>query len=125
MARISELVGEQIRCYRTKQNLSQEALAFQAEINVTFLGQVERGVKKPTIETLDKILAALNVSFEDFFSFKSEVTIEAEQPQKIGTNSAAHIEKINTYLAKASDSELQLIYGIVKQIVNYDKKLKK
>ena len=124
MSRISERVGEQIRYYRTKQNLSQEALALQAEINITYLGQVERGVKKPTIETLDKILTALNVSFEEFFAFEIDSTLKP-MSVKPDNKSNSYIEKINMYLEKASEGELRLILGIVKQIVNYDKTVKK
>ena len=39
--------------------LSQEALAFEAGIHRTFVSQVERGLKSPTVDTLGKLAAAL------------------------------------------------------------------
>lgn len=63
---ISEKFGIRIREYRQMRGLSQEQLALKANINVSFLGQIERGGKKPTIDTIDKLLAALDVSYKDF-----------------------------------------------------------
>ena len=42
--------------------MSQEDLALRAEINPAYFGQVERGLKCPTIDTLYKISKALDVS---------------------------------------------------------------
>ena len=55
-------VGERIKFFRNKLGWSQEKLALQAEINTAFLGHLERGLKNPTIKTLEKITFALGVS---------------------------------------------------------------
>lgn len=49
-------VGERIRYFRNLRGWSQETLALQAEINPAFLGHLERGLKSPTIKTLEKIV---------------------------------------------------------------------
>ena len=51
-------VGERIRYFRNLRGWSQETLALQAEINPAFLGHLERGLKSPTIKTLEKIVRA-------------------------------------------------------------------
>lgn len=38
-------------------------------MNPAYLGQIERGLKCPTIETLYKIVSALEVSLPEFFAF--------------------------------------------------------
>lgn len=49
-------------------------------MNPAYLGQIERGLKCPTIETLYKIVTALNVSLPEFFSFDvKERTQETSQ----------------------------------------------
>lgn len=61
-------VGQRIRYYRLQRGMSQEQLALQADINPAFLGHLERGLKSPTITTLDKIVNALGLSYSEFFS---------------------------------------------------------
>ncbi|MGG4143875.1 helix-turn-helix transcriptional regulator [Paenibacillus algorifonticola] len=63
-----ERIGENVRFYRQKKGLSQEQLALQSEINTSYIGQIERGEKNPTIKTLEKIAAALNITLIDIIS---------------------------------------------------------
>ncbi|MDR1704651.1 MAG: helix-turn-helix domain-containing protein [Clostridiales bacterium] len=62
-----------MRQYRKHAGLTQEALVLSSGINVSFLGGVERGIKKPSKETLEKLLKALNVTFREFFDFETEI----------------------------------------------------
>jgi transcriptional regulator with XRE-family HTH domain len=54
-----EFIGESIRILRTGKGLSQEQLALNAGVNTSYIGQIERGEKNPTIKTLEKIAVAL------------------------------------------------------------------
>ncbi|MDT8718418.1 helix-turn-helix domain-containing protein [Clostridium sp. 19966] len=45
MSDISKLIGDRIRFFRQDRGYSQEQLALKANLNVSFLGQVERGIK--------------------------------------------------------------------------------
>ncbi len=67
MSTIAAVVGQRIRNYRQKANMTQEELAERAELHYTYVGQVERGEKNLTLGSLEKILDALNLSFSDFF----------------------------------------------------------
>ena len=69
MERIIVDTGYRIRDLRVQQNLSQEQLALKAEMNPAYLGQLERGLKSPTIYTLYRVTRALNVSLSHFFAF--------------------------------------------------------
>lgn len=60
-------VGIIIRRLREEQNISQETLAFAANIDRTFISQVERGLKGISVNTLYKITNALNIDIIDFF----------------------------------------------------------
>lgn len=55
-------LGEKIRAVRLSKGLSQEELAFQANVHRTYIGMVERGEKNVTIRSLKKICDALGVS---------------------------------------------------------------
>jgi len=61
------LLGKRIQLYRKHWQLSQAALAERADISITFLSQIERGVKYPTSETLSRIANALGVEVCELF----------------------------------------------------------
>lgn len=62
MRDLAKIVGQRIRNYRTKLGLSQEKLAELAGCHPTYIGQLERGEKNATLESLEKVTAPLNVS---------------------------------------------------------------
>jgi len=64
---ITKDIGKRIRTYRLQAGLSQEKLAERAGLHPTYIGQVERGEKNLTIESLEKITSALDVSMASVF----------------------------------------------------------
>ena len=63
MTDISAAIGKRIRTFRNAQGISLEELSFKADLNAAHLGQIERGLRNPTIETLNRIATALDISF--------------------------------------------------------------
>lgn len=64
---IEEKVGQKIKQIRNEKGLSQEKLALKAEIDRTYLAGVEQGKRNPSLKSLEKIVEALDVSFQDLF----------------------------------------------------------
>ncbi|MBO5387571.1 MAG: helix-turn-helix transcriptional regulator [Lachnospiraceae bacterium] len=58
---ISEILGQRIKYYRKKKKLSQEKLSELADLHPTYIGQLERGEKNASIESLYKISIGLQV----------------------------------------------------------------
>ena len=52
-------IGGVLRERREKLGLSQEDVAERADVDRTYISILERGLKSPTLETLEKICAAL------------------------------------------------------------------
>ena len=67
MSDIARLVGKRIRVVRNERKLSQEKLAELAGCHPTYIGQIERGEKNPTIESIYKIASALGISLSELF----------------------------------------------------------
>jgi transcriptional regulator with XRE-family HTH domain len=67
---IKQKVGNRIRELRHELNLSQEALANIAEVDRTYMTDVENGRRNISIENLEKIIGALRISFTEFFNSK-------------------------------------------------------
>lgn len=61
---MTELVrdfGLAVRHFREQQGWSQEALAERADLNRSYLGEVERGRAVPSLETAAKLASALEI----------------------------------------------------------------
>lgn len=63
----SRKLGKRVAFFRVKAGLSQEKLAEQSDLSTQFIGQIERGIKNPTVKTMQKICGALNITLSEFF----------------------------------------------------------
>ena len=64
---ITEKIGKRIKEIRKEVGISQERLALKAELDRTYIAGVESGKRNLSVKSLEKILNALEVSFESFF----------------------------------------------------------
>ena len=67
---IKQKVGNRIRELRKELELSQEALALKAEVDRTYVTDVENGRRNVSLEILERLIKALNVSIAEFFHNK-------------------------------------------------------
>lgn len=54
--------GKIVKSLREERGLSQEILADRADLNRSYVGEVERGTAMPSLGTVTKIAKALNLS---------------------------------------------------------------
>lgn len=54
--------GQIVKRIREEQRISQEILADRADLNRSYVGEVERGTAMPSLATVTKIAKALNLS---------------------------------------------------------------
>ena len=55
------IVGRNVRRYRQAKGLTQEQLAFEADIDLTYVGGIERGRRNPSLLVMVGIARALDV----------------------------------------------------------------
>ena len=67
---IKQKVGQRIKELRKHLELSQEGLGYKAEVDRTYVTDVENGRRNVSLEILERLIKALNVSFTEFFSSK-------------------------------------------------------
>lgn len=60
-------IGKKIRGIRLKKSMSQEDLAFEADLHRTYISDVERGTRNISIENIGKIAKALRVNIKELF----------------------------------------------------------
>lgn len=112
MSEIAKQVGQRIRNYRVKLGLSQEKLAELSGVHPTYIGQVERGEKNATLESIEKIANALGLPLSNLFEKLDECTNEQRN---------IPLECYNL-LSSKSIEEQEHIFNILTEIENYNKK---
>jgi len=63
-------IGEQVRRRRQLKKLTQDKLARAADISLSFLGHIERGSRKLSVETLIKLAQALECSADELLGIE-------------------------------------------------------
>ena len=99
-------LGARIKNKRLEKNLTQEQLAEKVDLSAVYIGQIERGERKMTIQTLVKLANVLETSIEELLSDSTEGNLNA---------------KLNEILevAKKSDvSYLDKVINIIKAMYN-------
>ena len=59
---LARVVVQNLRESRKRRNLSQAALAKRARVHVSYISMLERGVRMPSLETLEILAKALGVA---------------------------------------------------------------
>ena len=108
MESLAKTIGERIRNHRTRAGLNQEQLAERCGLHATYIGQLERGEKNATLESMGKIVAGLGVSFETLFE-----KIEIGEPKN---NIASQCYMLIDAL---SEKEQSAIYDLIQKIILY------
>jgi transcriptional regulator with XRE-family HTH domain len=60
-------IGDAIRAYRKKADLTQEKLAEAVDLNPKYIGEIERGEKIISIEALLRVAKTVKIPIRDFF----------------------------------------------------------
>ncbi len=108
-------LGERLRELRLEKGLTQVQLAVQAGTSPGLINQTERGRRTPTLPTLEKLAAALDVEVGDLFAGKAEApsqpslnnALEAGRPVELATRLLAGWRSYLDKLASRWWEELQ------------------
>lgn len=107
MSKLTKIIGQRVRNYRTEKGLSQEKLAELSGCHPTYIGQVERGEKNATLDSIEKIASAMGVSLSKLF-------------EKIGEGSAdSYPMRCYELVAAKSKSEQEHLYKMLVEMVKY------
>ncbi len=97
MNKISIEIGRRLRNYRTQQKLSQEELAERCGLHPTYIGQIERGEKNATIESISKIASGLKIPlstlFENIEDYSSDAPNYAASAYSIVNSASPNMQK--------------------------------
>lgn len=117
MGNIEKRIGLRITENRVCQKFTQSQLAEKIDVSVETISRIERGVTVPSLKTIEKIAAALNVSMKDLFDCESEVRVKSSDEKELA--------KLFGILRSLDKREIKLIYKLVKVVYKKDGKTKK
>lgn len=70
---LRDILAQNIKCLRKKHGLSQEGLADRCGLHRTYIGSVERSERNVTLQTLEILAEALNVSVTELLISRKEL----------------------------------------------------
>lgn len=81
---VRKFLGQRLRSLRKQRLLSQERLGDRANLSGKFIGEVERGEKSISIDSLYHVAVALGVSLRDLTDVGNKAsTVPSEDAEKI------------------------------------------
>ena len=95
-------LGIRVKNKRLENNMTQEQLAEAVDISAVYVGQIERGDRHMTIDTLVKIANVLQVSIEELLKDSTRENINAR------------IGEIINLTRNLSDTEIDKIVNVIK-----------
>lgn len=110
---VKKMIGDRIRSARNEKGWSQEELAHRADLHPSHMGQIERGETAFTIDSLEKVINALDMTFEELFR------LIGTGYEGTDTDTLAYI--INR-LYKRESSELKIIASFIDTMLQWKDK---
>jgi len=113
---IREQVGSKIRELRRKKSMTIEELAFKSGVHNNYLGDIERGTRNPSIESLVKIANGIGVDIGEIFKGSAGGTVVSAR-KSIRNDDAYKLSRSITALLKDKSPESRrFIVGMVKKL---------
>jgi len=115
MKSTKQQLGRKIKEARKAQGLSQEQLAEKIDIESKHVSRIEVGANYPSLQRLEQIASALNVSIKDLFDF---TTIPVKAPACDDSKRKSLTKNIEKMLKKADEKTLSMIYKIIQSVTD-------
>lgn len=100
-----KLFGKRVRTIRKAAKITQEEAAEASHLNPKYLGEIERGEKRPSFEAIMALAKALSVSPATFFQFDEE------------NDEKALRRRVENLLRDANLRQLQQLHKVIKALL--------
>jgi transcriptional regulator with XRE-family HTH domain len=95
--KVCTAIGKSLKSIRIAANKSQETLAFDAEVDRTYISQIERGVANPSVLMLANLCFALGITLADLFQ-PVKVALEPSNLTRRSNRAQPEIKPVKTRL---------------------------
>jgi transcriptional regulator with XRE-family HTH domain len=112
---IKSTLGRNIKLVRNERLYSQELLAEKANISITFLSNIERGLKYPKPAVLSQIARSLGVEVHELFKTKSKPNVA---PIVVHNDSKKMLDRLSkTMTRKVNNAVNNAMKGVFKDFI--------
>lgn len=73
---LPHLLGRNVRRARVRAGISQEELAFRADMKRSYVSDLERGTRNPSVKAVGRLAKALGVTPASLFKSDADGTVE-------------------------------------------------
>jgi transcriptional regulator with XRE-family HTH domain len=105
-------IGATIREFRLQRNMSQGDIEKRTGLLRCYLSRVENGHTVPSLETLQKIAASLEMPLSQFFS---DEPIKESYGLTLGEDDIRFLTQIQRYAANLSESDRKLLLAMIRK----------
>jgi len=106
-------IGETIRNYRLQKGMSQGDIEKRTGLLRCYLSRVENGHTVPSLDTLQKIAASLDLQLSQFFA---EQTVGQDMSSlNLSTDEIRFLTQIQRYSARLSENDRKLLLAMVRK----------
>ncbi|PQP84182.1 XRE family transcriptional regulator [Paenibacillus sp. PCH8] len=109
MSELRQLIGTRIRAIRNAKGLTQQKLADIAGLDYRYIGALERGERNFSIDTLEKVLVALDVSINELMYLENKTNSVEILRREV-------IDQIVSMTTDLTQDQLSIIKNINKEI---------
>ena len=104
MAKLQKLLGTRVYELRRRLNLTQAQFAEKVGVSNDTISRIERGIRSPSFDVLERIAKGLDVEVRELFNFSNRKFLEAKCRLEL-------IDLLN-YLHDKDPDEIVMIYKI-------------
>jgi transcriptional regulator with XRE-family HTH domain len=108
MANLQKLLGARVYELRRRLNLTQAQFAEKVGVSNDTISRIERGIRSPSFDVLERLAKALDVEIREFFNFSNRKFFEPKCCLEL-------IDLMN-YLQDKNPDEIAMIYKISRLI---------
>lgn len=98
---LAEEIGRKVKRLRQAAGMTQEELAEKLDLHVSFVGHLERGGRKPGMQTLERIASVFNIPPHEFFA------------EQVPLDKDTWLKRCEKLLPKCNQRQLALVYGLI------------
>lgn len=119
------VIGSRLRALRTERNFSQEDVEKRSGLLRCYLSRVENGHTVPSVQTLEKLARALEVSLPQLFYGVEQGQDAPKIPHKEASNEALYggtneevrlLSRFRRHLRKMAPDDRRLLFNLAKQM---------
>ena len=108
---LQRFIANKVRFHRKAKDLSQEELSEKAGLGLKYINQLENLSSNLSIQTLEKVILALDMTPEEFFDFRS---LEGKRD----SNHAFSLKRLNMKIKQLPKEKQEVSVGIFEDILD-------